>query len=111
MSGRQKLCLVTSSGGHLYQLFVLKDWWSRYDRLWVTFDKPDATSLLQGERMEFARFPTNRNFKNLFFNSWIALRLLFRERPDFIVSTGAGVALPFFWLGRLFGAKLIFIEV
>src|SRR6185436_10431732 len=75
------------------------------------FDKPDATSLLAGERVEFAFFPTNRNFKNLFLNFFIALRLLVRERPDVIISTGAGVALPFYFLGRLFGARLIFLEV
>ena len=28
-----------------------------------------------------------------------------------IVSTGAGVAVPFFWLSRLFGVVTVYIEV
>ncbi len=28
-----------------------------------------------------------------------------------IISSGAAVAVPFFYLGKLFGAKLIYIEV
>ena len=33
-----------------------------------------------------------------------------RQRPDVIVSTGAGVAVPFLLLGKLFGCKTVFIE-
>jgi UDP-N-acetylglucosamine:LPS N-acetylglucosamine transferase len=31
-------------------------------------------------------------------------------RPRAIVSTGAGVAVPFCYVGRLFGARVVFIE-
>ena len=34
-----------------------------------------------------------------------------REKPDLIISSGAAVAVPFFYLGKLMGAKLIYIEV
>ena len=98
-----KVALVCSSGGHLFQLFLLKDWWSRYERFWVTFKKPDATSMLKGERIYWAYFPTNRNLKNLMRNTWVAWKVLRREKPDIIVSTGGRVAVPFFWLGKLFG--------
>ena len=37
--------------------------------------------------------------------------MLRREKPDLIISSGAAVAVPFFWLGKLFGAKTIYIEV
>ena len=40
--------------------------------------------------------------------SWKVLR---KERPDLIISSGAAVAVPFFYLGKLLGAKLIYIEV
>jgi len=108
---RPKIALVGSSGGHLYQLYVLKAWWGEYPRFWVTFKKPDAESLLEGETTYFAHFPTNRNLKNLFRNFFVAWHVIRKERPDVIVSTGAGVALPFYFLGKIFGAKLIFIEV
>ncbi|MBN1274315.1 MAG: UDP-N-acetylglucosamine--LPS N-acetylglucosamine transferase [Candidatus Aminicenantes bacterium] len=106
-----KVCLVASSGGHLYQLYVLQPWWSRHERCWVTFKKPDALSLLKEERVSWAYFPTTRNVKNLVRNFYLALKILRKEKPDVIISTGAGVALPFFFLGKLFGSRVVFIEV
>jgi len=106
-----KLCIVTSSGGHLHQLLLLKKWWQKYEHFWITFKKEDALSLLEKERIYFAYHPTNRNIKNLIKNTFLALKILFQEKPHLIVSTGAGVAVPFFYVGKLLGAKLIFIEV
>ena len=102
---------VGSSGGHLLQMWALHEVWDGHDRAWVTFDKEDARSLLEGERTYWARFPTNRNVKNLLRNFAVAWRVLRRERPDVILSTGAAVAIPFFVLGRLFRARLIYLEV
>jgi len=54
--------------------------------------------------------PTNRNVPNLLRNLRLARRLLARERPCAIVSTGAGVAVPFAWLGRAMGIPVVYIE-
>lgn len=107
---RIRLALVGSSGGHLAQLVALRPLWERYDRFWVTFDTEDARSLLGGERTYWCHHPTNRNLKNLIRNTFLAVRLLGRERPTHLISTGAAVAVPFFYVGRLIGAELIFIE-
>lgn len=77
----------------------------------MTFDKPDASSYLTEERWYKAYFPTNRNVFNLIRNTFVAFRVLLKERPDVIISSGAGVAVPFFYIGKLLGAKLIYIEV
>lgn len=106
-----KVLLVCSSGGHLTQLMCLESWWSDQERTWVTFDSEDATSKLEGERVVFAHHPTTRNVKNLLRNTFLAWRLLRRERPEVVVSTGAGVAVPFFWLARAMGIRTIYLEV
>ena len=106
-----KICLVGSSGGHLAHLNMLTPFWSREDRFWVTFDKEDARSILKDEKMYPCYFPTNRNLKNLIKNTFLAIRILRKERPDVIISSGAAVAVPFFYLGKLFGAKTVYIEV
>jgi len=106
-----KIAIVCSTGGHLFQLYILKDWWKKYERFWVTFRKEDALSMLKEEKKYWAYYPTTRNLWNLIRNTILAWRILRKEKPDIIVSTGAGVAVPFFWLGKLFGAKTIFIEV
>ncbi len=109
---RYKVGIVCSSGGHLAQLHCLDTWWSRHDRFWVTFDKADAVSLLAGERVVWGHHPTNRNVKNLLRNTVLALKTLARERPDVLVSNGAGIAVPFFYVGKLlFGCKTVYVEV
>ncbi len=106
-----KVCLVGSSGGHLTHLYMLKPFWGNKERFWVTFDKQDAKSLLKDERMIPCYYPTNRSIKGLIINTVLAFRVLRKERPDLIISTGAAVAVPFFYLGKVFGAKCIYIEV
>ncbi len=106
-----KVCLVGSSGGHLTHLYMLKPFWQDTERFWVTFDKEDARSLLEGETMFPCHYPTNRNLKNLIKNTALAWKILRKEKPDLIVSSGAAVAVPFFYLGKLFGAKTVYIEV
>lgn len=106
-----KLGLVGSSGGHLTHLYLLKEFWEQEERFWVTFKKEDAVSLLKEERVFWCYFPTNRNIINFFKNAVLAIQILKKEKPDFLVSTGAGAAVPFFYIGRLIGIKLVFIEV
>ena len=106
-----KVCLVGSSGGHLAHLYMLKPFWNNKERFWVTFNKQDANSLLKNEKVYNCYFPTNRNFKNLIKNTILAFKVLKKEKPDLIISSGAAVAVPFFYIGKLMGAKLIYIEV
>lgn len=106
-----KVCLVGSSGGHLAHLYMLKKFWHDKERFWVTFDKEDARSLLKDEKMYSCYYPTNRNIKNLIRNTVLAVKVLRKEHPDLIISSGAAMSVPFFYLGKLFGAKLIYIEV
>ena len=73
--------------------------------------KEDARSLLNGEKVYPCYYPTNRNIKNLIRNTVVAWKVLHKEKPDLIISSGAAVSVPFFYLGKLFGSKLIYIEV
>lgn len=42
---------------------------------------------------------------------FIAFRILLKERPDVVISTGGGeIAVPFCYVGKLLGAKVILIE-
>lgn len=105
-----KVCLVGSSGGHLDHLYALKPFWEDKERFWVTFDKEDARTLLAGERIFPVYYPSNRSIKALIINTVRAIRYLKKERPDLIVSAGAAPAVPFFYIGKLMGAKTVFIE-
>ena len=108
---RPTVVLACSSGGHLAQLYNLRPWWERFDRVWVTFETEHARSLLAGEAVVPAHHPTTRNIGNLARNGVLAWRVFRRYRPRAVVSTGAGVAVPFFVLARLFRVRTIYIEV
>ena len=106
-----KVCLVGSSGGHLNHLYMLKPFWKDKERFWATFDREDSRSLLNGEKVYPVYYPSNRSIKALIINTWRAIRILGKEKPDLIISSGAAPAIPFFYIGKLMGAKLIYIEV
>lgn len=106
-----KVMLVCSSGGHLAQLYRLQPWWRRHDRIWVTFPGAHADSLLAAERVVPAHAPTTRNIPNALRNLRLAARLIRDERPDVLVSDGAGVAFPFFVIGRMRGVRTVYLEV
>lgn len=103
--------LVASSGGHLAQLLALRPWWQERDRAWVTFGTEDARSQLEGERVVWAHHPTTRNLLNLIRNFLLAVRVMRRERPAVVVSTGAAVAFPFFLIAKAMRVPTVYIEV
>lgn len=105
-----QILLIASSGGHLRELWQLRDLWPASRRHWVTFERPDALSLLASETVTWAAYPTNRNLPNLFRNLRIAVRLISGRGYQAIVTTGAGVAVPFALVGRLAGLRVVYIE-
>ena len=60
--------------------------------------------------MYYAHGPTNRNLKNMLRNLLVAWRVVAEVRPKVVVTTGAGVAVPFAWVARLRGAKVVYVE-
>lgn len=107
-----KICIPTSSGGHLTHMMLLKDLWQSHDRFWVTFNKVDAQSQLRDERKYWCYYPTNGNYWNLLRNFFLAWKILRKERPDIIISSGAAISIPFFFLGKkFFHCKCVYIEV
>lgn len=103
--------LVGSNGGHLSQLMALRPWWQERDRVWVTFQTPDAVPQLTTEQVEWAFHPTTRDLRNLVRNLGLAIKVVRARRPSLVVSTGAGVALPFFLVARVLGIPTVYIEV
>ena len=76
----------------------------------MTLPGADVESLLAGEEVTLGRGPTNRSIANLIRNAGLAWKLLRRRRPDAILSTGAGLAVPFFLVGKLLGIRLVYVE-
>lgn len=107
-----KVLLVSSTGGHFQALKQLKSFWGKHSCCWVTFKSTSTELYLNSSSCKpyWAYSPTNRNLINLVRNFFLALYIIFKERPDLILSTGAGVAVPFLFAAKLFGIQTTFIE-
>ena len=107
---KPRVLLVCSPGGHLAQMLCLEESWRNLDRAWVTLESLDSDHLLEHERVVIANGPTNRSVRALLANLRLAWQVVRRERPDAILSIGAALAVPSFLVGKLYGAKLVFVE-
>jgi len=103
-----KICIVSSCGGHLTEVRQLMPAYKEHVHFYVLNDKAILPQDMQGRTY----FITHSERDLLFFlNLWEAFRILIREKPDVILSTGAGPVVPFAIIGRLFfKTYIIFVE-
>ena len=81
---------------------------SQYDHFYILNDKVDLAGDMAGRTYFMAH--SERDWK-FFLNLYQVFHILRRERPNVILSTGAGPAVPAAIVGRLlFGTRVIFIE-
>ena len=118
-SRKLRVCLAASGGGHLHEMLDLREFWEAYDRHFVTEPTPIARSLAATERVQlvpaiavghFRARPLLSVLATAFQNiraSWRAVRA---ERPDLVVSTGAGSVFFTVLFAKLLGARYIHIE-
>lgn len=104
-----KIALSASAGGHLTQIRKLETLYSKYDYFFVTFYAEPLKDLPASERFYFILDP-GRNILKFFVNAVQSLKIFLKEKPDVVISTGAGVAIAMCWWARLFGKKVIFLE-
>jgi len=108
---KKKIALICNDGGHFVQLRLAAQLLSReqFDIYWVTADSKHLQEVLKGCR-HYAFANPSLNRANWLINGLQTIALLVKERPDAIISTGAGIAYLSMLLGKyLFGCKLIFI--
>jgi beta-1,4-N-acetylglucosaminyltransferase len=103
-----KVCVVSSCGGHLTEVRALKPAYEAYPHFYVLNDSALLPVDMEGRTFFIAHSERDwRFFKNL----WEAFYILQRERPQIIISTGAGPVVPFAIVGRLFfRCRVVFVE-
>ncbi|VVB99019.1 UDP-N-acetylglucosamine--N-acetylmuramyl-(pentapeptide) pyrophosphoryl-undecaprenol N-acetylglucosamine transferase [uncultured archaeon] len=104
-----KICLACSAGGHLSEMLQLSGFYAGREHFFVTFRRPDSESLGLKEKVFFVELPGRNPFNTLkcFFQS---MKILIKENPDSVVSTGADAGLVVCIAGKLLGKKIVFIE-
>jgi UDP-N-acetylglucosamine--N-acetylmuramyl-(pentapeptide) pyrophosphoryl-undecaprenol N-acetylglucosamine transferase len=114
-----KLCLAASGGGHVRQLLDLEPVWSRHERFFITEETALGESLAKGQRTYFLPHFAWGQAKlgaplRMLAGAWrsffASLAIMRRERPDVVISTGAGAVIFPVLLGRLMGAHVVVVE-
>lgn len=107
-----KACFVASSGGHWEELMCLKSIADEHDTVYITEEGGQAKdSSLENIHL----LPQiNRRQKDFFWRflklMFSAGRIMYREKPDVVITTGALIVFPFCVYAKLMGAKVIYIE-
>ncbi len=109
---KKKVCLISSSGGHLEQIKQLKEVYDKYDCFYVT-TRTKATE--QMKQKHYIVSDLVRKNKVVMILRMIKMmfeqfRIYLKEKPDVILTTGAAVAIPMCLIGKLFHKKVIYIE-
>ena len=105
---RLKICIACSSGGH-YREALTATQLLNGDKYFVTYRTPHISDQAQKNRFYFVTH-CKRNVFKIIRNAIQSYKILRKEKPDVIISTGADVAVPTCILGKMMGIKLIFIE-
>jgi len=102
-----KVALVCSHGGHLTEMLHLSDAWKDHDTFWITYGSARTRDLGRAYLLTNIGINPFRMAVATLRTAWILLR----ERPDVVVSTGSEIAIPAFYIAKLFRARTVFIEV
>ena len=112
MEKREKICFIASSGGHLQEISWLFDLCEEYDAFLVT-ERSDFQKQYHVDKTYYFNKIDRRekafliHFIQLIVNS---AKLMAKEKPDIILSTGALVTVPMLYIGKLLGKRIIFME-
>ena len=114
-----RIALIASGGGHVRQLLDLEPLWGGEDHFFVSEDTALTRSLAADHRSYFVPHVAlgqarlghplrmlSAAARNLYLSLWIILR----ERPDVIITTGAGSCYFSILFARLIGTKIVLID-
>lgn len=89
--------LVTSAGGHLTQMQMLVERFSPepWPATWVSYDCPHAETALETQHRVHGHGPSTRSLGKAARNWQVAARILAGGHIERVISTGAGIAVPF----------------
>lgn len=104
-----KICLVCSHGGHFTETLQILEAFQQHEIFFVTYHSPREADVLQLAPAYLTENIGTNPWRFLLSIFW-ALKILLHERPQVIVSLGAEVAIPFFYLGKMLGIRTVFIE-
>ena len=106
---KKKILAIASGGGHWVQLLRMRPAFEGHDVVFVTVDAAYGEDL-DGDRLLVVNDATRWNKLGLVRLALRLLMILLRERPAVIISTGAAPGFIALRLGKLLGARTIWLD-
>jgi UDP-N-acetylglucosamine:LPS N-acetylglucosamine transferase len=114
----KRIGILCSSGGHLTEALSILEAFEGCDLFLVLHDLPtlkgihvDDVSRIYHLRILFGYTSSVAVFLTACMNLYQIIRIFWREKPAILFSTGAEIAVPAFYVGKvLFKTRLIFLE-
>lgn len=105
-----RICLTASSGGHLSQLLSISSVWKDYEIFWVSTGEM-VRDKLQKMGRTYIVGECNRMHPIKTLGVMIkSLKIVLQEKPDVVISTGAAAGFMICIFGKIFGAKIIWLD-
>lgn len=101
-----KICLTCSHGGHLTEILQLMDAFEGHEVFFITYEGSRSTEI----KNKYTFKNLGKNPLRFIITTPYVLRILLKEKPDIIISTGSEIAIPVFYIGKLLGIRTMFIE-
>ncbi len=109
-NGTLRVCLAASAGGHLTQLLRLWPSWQRYETIYVTTSRSIAGKLNKAGRVYTVADCNRQRLTKVVKAFFKCIKIIRTERPDVVISTGAAPGLLMCVLGKMSGAKVVWID-
>jgi UDP-N-acetylglucosamine:LPS N-acetylglucosamine transferase len=107
---KMRICLAASAGGHMSQLLKLSDSWLGFEVVYITTTDVMRDNLSKLGRVYVVGECNHKKPIRVFQVLMRCIKIVSRERPDVVISTGAAVGCIASFLGKLRGAKIIWID-
>jgi UDP-N-acetylglucosamine:LPS N-acetylglucosamine transferase len=99
-------CFVCSSGGHFVEALDIAR------KLNLSYADCIVSGNLEynGDILNVINAPQADRDLNVTKQFWFAMKYLIIKKPNIIISTGAGIAVPFFIFAKFYSCRTIYIE-
>ena len=105
-----RICLAASAGGHVSQLLKLAACWNGYETFCVTTTQVVREKLGKLGNVYVVGECNRQHPVRVITVLLRCCRIVFKERPDVVISTGAAAGCMLCFLSKIIGAKVVWID-
>jgi anti-anti-sigma factor len=108
----QKLMIVSAAGRYFRDMQSLQPFWQNFsDRLWISVRTNTTEREIEDSQRYWGYTPIKNNILNIIRNLVLALKVIPRQKPNLVVSTGSAFSIPYLLVAKyLSHSKIVYIE-